>query len=338
MNELSRVLGCLLGTATGDALGVPSSFLSPIAIKETFGWIDTFYDPEKDHIFHAGLKAGEYTDDTEQTLALINSFIRYKRVIPEDIALELEKWAQRVKNKYISPFGPSTEKALKAIKEGKTIGESGKYGNTNGSAMRISPIGIIHGLRKSSIEEIARDVRQTCLITHNTKVAISSATAIAWGIAVCMMGETDIEKVVEEVIKASIEGEKYGYDIPAPSIGSRIELAVNQVLKANTPEQGMSNLYRYFGGGDLCADSIPYTMGIFVLGKGDVKATIEYAINGGGDCDTNAAMAGAMVGAMNGIDAIPLKWRQTVQEINGINFAPIAQSLIELAPKWEVSC
>ena len=337
ISEFDRVLGCLYGTATGDALGVPSSFLTPEKIKKDFGWIDTFYPPEKGHIYHDGLKAGEYTDDTEQTLALAHSFIKYKRVVPEDIARELLKWAERVKDKYASPFGPSTKRALEAIGQGSPIGESGKYGNTNGSAMRISPLGIIHGLRESSVEAMAKDVYMTCLVTHNTKVAVSSGTAIAWGIATCMKGETDVLKVVEEIIRASVEGEKYGYAVPAPSIGARIDLAVNEALRAATPQEGMENIYRYFGGGDLCADSIPQTVGLFVLGKGMPKETIELAVNIGGDCDTNASMAGAMAGAMCGVDAVPKSWRDTVSAVNHMDFVPVAQALMDLAPQWQTA-
>ena len=52
--------------------------------------------------------------------------------------------------------------------------------------MRISPLGILHGLRDSSVEELTRDVYQTCLVTHNTKVAVFSGAAIAWGIVTCI--------------------------------------------------------------------------------------------------------------------------------------------------------
>lgn len=65
LTRKERTLGCLWAMACGDALGVPSSFLTPEQIKSKYGWIDTFYPPEKGHIFHDGLLAGEYTDDTE---------------------------------------------------------------------------------------------------------------------------------------------------------------------------------------------------------------------------------------------------------------------------------
>lgn len=337
LTVFERTLGSLYGMATGDALGVPSSFTTPEHIRETWGWIDTFYPPEKGHIFHDGLQAGEYTDDTEQALALANSFIRNKKVVPLDIVDELLAWVERVKDKYASPLGPSTERALKAIKAGASIKDSGRWGNTNGSAMRISPLGIIHGLRGSSCEELAKDVHSTCIPTHNTNVCVSTAAAIAWGVAVCMRGETDISKIVEETIRASEVGKKYGYQIVSPSIAKRIEYIYDIVLGSSSPEQAMTDIYAMFAGGDLAADSIPVAIGLFALGQGDPKRVNEYCVNFGGDCDTNAAMAGAMAGAYSGMDAVPLAWRETIESVNKVGMADYANGLIGLAPKWEIA-
>ena len=85
LTRKERTLGCLWAMACGDALGVPSSFLTPEQIKSKYGWIDTFYPPEKGHIFHDGLLAGEYTDDTEQSMALMNAYIRDKKVVPMSV-------------------------------------------------------------------------------------------------------------------------------------------------------------------------------------------------------------------------------------------------------------
>ena len=118
LTRKERTLGCLWAMACGDALGVPSSFLTPEQIKSKYGWIDTFYPPEKGHIFHDGLLAGEYTDDTEQSMALMNAYIRDKKVVPMSVVKEIIAWADRVKDKYASPLGPSTERALKNIAAG----------------------------------------------------------------------------------------------------------------------------------------------------------------------------------------------------------------------------
>lgn len=337
ISAYERVVGCLYGMSTGDSLGVPSSFMTPDYIQKTWGWIDTFYPAEKGHIFHDGLKAGEYTDDSEQALALMNSFIRNKRVDPRDVVEEILAWADRVKDKYASPLGPSTERALKAIRAGADITVSGRYGNTNGSAMRISPVGIIHGLRGSTCEECVRDVYMTCLPTHNTTVCVSSAAAIAWGVAVCMQGETDIGKIVEETMRAAEIGKRYGYEIVSPSISKRIALAYSLVEKSPDPKAGMREIYDYFGGGDLAADSIPTAVAMFALGKGDPKAVNELCVNLGGDCDTNAAMAGAMAGAYSGIDAVPEVWRNTITEVNGVDFESYAKRILDLIPEWSVA-
>lgn len=335
MNELDRVTGSLYGMATGDALGVPSSFMTQDYIAEKWGWIDTFYPPEKGHIFHDGLKAGEYTDDTEQAMALMKSFIRNKKVDPYDVVNEILAWAERVKDKYASPLGPSTERALKAIKAGADISVSGRYGNTNGSAMRISPVGIIHGLRGSTCEEMVKDVYLTCLPTHNTTVCVSSAAAIAWGVALCVRGEQDIDFIVKEIMRAAEIGKQYGYQIVSPSISRRIEFVYDIVKKSNNDKEAMKELYNYFGGGDLAAESIPVAIGLFALGKGNVKLVNEYCVNFGGDCDTNAAMAGAMAGAYSGIEAVPVEWRETIKKVNGVDFEEFAKQIITLIPEWE---
>ena len=337
LTNYDRVLGSLYGMACGDALGVPTSFMTQDYIQKTWGWIDTFYPPEKGHIFHDGLKAGEYTDDSEQALALLNSFFRNKKVVPQDVVKELLAWANRVKDKYASPLGPSTERALKAIVAGADITQSGRGGNTNGSAMRISPIGMIHGLRGSTCEEMCRDVYQTCLPTHNTTVCVSTAAAIAWGVAVCIQGETDMDRIVEETIRASEIGKQYGYPIVSPSIAKRIDFVYNLVKKSSDPKSAMAEIYDYFGGGDLAADSVPVAIGLFALGKGDPKNVIEYCVNLGGDCDTNGAMAGSMAGAYAGVNAVPQDWRSTIREVNHVDLEEYARKLLELIPEWTVA-
>ena len=338
VTAMDRVLGCFYAMAAGDALGVPSSFLTPQQIKSQYGWIDTFYPPEKGHIFHDGLLAGEYTDDTEQSMALMNAFIRDGRVVPMHVVQEIIKWAERVKDKYASPLGPSTERALKSIAAGGDITVTGKWGNTNGAAMRIAPLGVIHGIRESSVEELARDVALTDLATHNTKVCNSAATAIAWGVACCISKQGIMpEQVVQEIIRGAEAGEKYGYAIPAPSIGKRIALACEIVSRYSDRDEAMNALYGMFGGGDLAADSIPSAVAVFLLGNGNVKQTIEIAVNLGGDCDTNGAMAGAMVGALNGIHEVPKVWCDTLDKVNHCDFLKDAQEVLSICNKWHTA-
>ena len=334
LSNYDRVLGSLYGIATGDALGMPASFLRPEYIKEKFGWVNKMYDPEKGHIFHDGLHAGEVTDDTEQAIALIISFTRCKKVEPKDVVKEIVKWADRVRNKYAAPYGPSTERALKAIANGEDIRQTGKQGNTNGGAMRIAPLGIIHGLKESSLDELIQDVYLTCLPTHNTKVSNSAAAAVAYGVALAIRGVEDMDELISGMIEASIVAEKNGYAVTAPSIAKRIEVIYDVVKKSTDDEQTMLEIYDLFGGGDLSADSVPVAIGMFALAGGDPKKAIEFCANIGGDCDTNAAIAGAMAGAMKGVEAIPEEWRREVNRMNDLKLEFYTQEMLDLIPLW----
>ena len=336
MDKRERVLASLYGMASGDALGVPSSFLTPEQIKENWGWIDTFYPPEPGHIFHDGLKAGEYTDDTEQALALLHAFYSSYRVVPMDVVEEILKWADRVKDKYKSPLGPSTERALKAIKAGSPITESGRYGNTNGSAMRIPSVGLVHGLLDTSLKELVGDVYQTCIPTHNTTICVSRAAAIAAAVSCAVRGE-NIHSILDKAIEASELGRGYGYPIASGNVAKKTRLAL-RIIDENKdePRKALSELYDYFGGGDLAQDSIPIALALFALGDGNVRKVNEYAVNLGGDCDTNAAMAGAIAGAYSGLSTIPVDWIETVERVNHIDMKIWRDRVFEIAENWNV--
>ena len=336
METISRILGSFYAMASGDAMGVPSSFLTPPEIRENWGWIDTFLPPKPGHIFHDGLGAGEYTDDTEQALALTVTFARNHRVVPEDVAAAIMEWAERVKDKYRSPLGPSTARALKAIMEGADIHESGRYGNTNGAAMRIAPVGMIHGMLSLTLDDLVRDVYETCIPTHNTTVCVSSAAAVAAAVCGAMKG-LDTDGIVALSIEAAEKGAAYGYPIVSPSIAKRIRFAVDIVRKAGGREEAMAELYDWFGGGDGAADSIPSAIALFVLGNGSVRDTVEAAANLGGDCDTNGAIAGAIAGAMAGEDGVPAEWKKTICSVNHISMEQYARMIEDAAASWKTA-
>lgn len=331
----SRTFGCLAGLAIGDAMGMPTSFLTPAQIQTRYGRITTFESPEPGHIYHDGLSAGEVTDDTEQALALVRSFLRHKRVDPYDIAAELVDWSRRVEGKYVSPLGPSTARALQAIMSGASVQEAGRTGDTNGAAMRIAPLGVIHGLRRSPLPEVVRDVALACMPTHGTNVAIASAAAVAWAIAVCYQGVTDPRDVLAAASKAAAEGLQHGVAVVAPSVSIRIDWSLRALAADEPPEAAVNRLYDMIGAGVAAAETVPVALGVFLAAKGDPATTIRLATNMGGDCDTIAAIAGAIAGAYAGIEAVPEEWVATVQDVNALNLRESAADLAAIAREWQ---
>ena len=74
-------------------------------------------------------------------------------------------------------LGPSTKRAISLILAGHSPDEAGRYGTTNGAAMRITPVGIVSDVAQQ--ERFITAVVQACQVTHNTSLGIASAAAVA---------------------------------------------------------------------------------------------------------------------------------------------------------------
>ena len=80
---LDRIHGCLLGIAAGDALGMPALSTLERTIALHGAEISTFIDASTDRLVdpvHYNLSAGEVTDDTYATLAIVQAIIDSGRV------------------------------------------------------------------------------------------------------------------------------------------------------------------------------------------------------------------------------------------------------------------
>ncbi|MCJ7722825.1 MAG: ADP-ribosylglycohydrolase family protein, partial [Anaerolineales bacterium] len=207
---------------------MPTSFLPPQEIKRIYGKVEDFEEPIPDHIYHAGYQAGQVTDDTEQTILIAQTLLENKKADPYEISKALLKWFYSVGGVDSNAVGPSSMAALTAIEAGRSLEESGKRGDTNGAAMRISPVGILYLNHTGNLKSILEDVYHVCLPTHGSNQAISGASALAYGISVALKGE-NLDTIISATISGAKEGESYGYPVLGPSIVKRIELAVDMV-------------------------------------------------------------------------------------------------------------
>ena len=91
MDLSDRFRGCLLGVAVGDALGMPTEGYTAREISSKFGMIRVMMPAPEGH-FHSGLCAGQFTDDTEETLILAESIIEADGFSPDRFAKKLTAW------------------------------------------------------------------------------------------------------------------------------------------------------------------------------------------------------------------------------------------------------
>ena len=188
-----RIHGCLAGLAIGDAMGTPGE-LTPRLTRARFGKIETFVEPAAEHPVHWGLKAGQVTDDTLQALAVIKSIIRVGGVSSEDIVRSLIEWIDEVDGLNLDYVGPSTKRAIQSLKEGVSYKESGRWGWSDGSAMRVAPVGFLY---PGDLSATAKAAWQVSLPTHATNTAVSGAAAVACAINQCAVEGSSILDVIE---------------------------------------------------------------------------------------------------------------------------------------------
>lgn len=328
MNEMDikhRIKGCLIGTAAGDAMGMPTSMMSPKTIKEKFGeYITEFLPAPEGHKLHANMVAGQVTDDTQQTLLIADSIIKMKKIDPEDIAVRLIEWAEAINAFTTMAVGPSSLRALYAIKEGKSVYETGAVGDTNGAVMRIGAVGIFG---RGELKRTVDAVKKACLPTHNTNIAIAGASAVAMVIGECINGERNIDKILQSAIRATKEGMKQGNEWYSASIVERTNLAFDIVKRNSSKEQIIKELYNIIGAGVQVSETVPTCLALFKLSNGDVVEAVQLATNLGGDCDTIAAIVGSMCGAYSGADKIPTDWIDLLECVNHYDFEKYTNDL-----------
>ncbi len=324
MGLLKKVLGTLYGTAIGDALGMPTTFMTRETIKQRYGFVDKFIEPPSDSFPHSSLKAGTYTDDTGLTFALARSIIREKRVNPEAVAAELMKWVQENDALEGTIIGPSTRKAIENMLNGMPIELTGRSGTTNGCAMKISVVGIFDSSR--NYDRLLDDVIKACMPTHYTGTAISGAMAVATAVKLGINGNMNPIEISHEAIKMA---ELAGKLIDGNSISDRIHEALS--ITGSDDQQYLDNLYDFLKepNGALTEDAVPAAISIFVRSNGEFKRAALLACNLGGDADTIGAITGAIAGSFKGISNIPEEWIMTIDQINRQNdIRKLAQDLI----------
>jgi len=326
-----QILGGLYGQALGDAWAMPA-MLTPNDTWEKYGgWITEFLPGPEDHPVHAGLMPGQVTDDTEQAFALAEAIIREGGVTVAGAAQAIVDWYERIGGDNVPYVGPSTTRAVRAIKRGDDLNETGRFGDTNGAAMRISPVGLIH---PGDLPGAVEDARIACTPTHNTDVAISGAAAVAGAIAVALRPGVLLEDIIQAGKQAADIGRSYGHRWMGASVSRRITLAVEIARSQKTECERLLDIYEMIGTSLAIPESIPAAFGVFVMADGDPKQTAIYAAGLSGDADTVAAIACAIAGAWRGSDAFDEADVQTLKSANPeLDFDRVASGLSQLALK-----
>ncbi len=326
-----RALGAFYGLALGDALGMPTQSLSREQIKQRFDRITTLTASDADQPIAPNLAAGSITDDTEQAMLVAELLVAGGgRIDPSDLAQSLIDWEVVMQAKGSQDLlGPSTKRAIEMILAGHTPEEAGRFGTTNGAAMRITPVGIAADVRDR--QQFVEAVVQACQVTHNTTLGISSAAAVAAVVSAGLNGD-ELQDALQLGVEIAQQAEKYGHWVAGGRIAARVQWA--QKLCANCDNQQLPTLiYDVIGTSVASQESVVAAFALahqVATGRLSAFDALCMAASLGGDTDTIAAILGAMLGACQGLSAWPAQMIEQIKTVNDLELYSLVEHLLSL--------
>jgi len=287
-------MGALLGCAVGDALGAPFEFKKGFSIRAVDN-LGEFY-----HLLDK-CPLGQYTDDTQLTLALAETYIANLGFKGFYYAKRLaEFWAR---GEIIGP-GISCTEAVKNLNAGKTWRNSGDIEGKagNGAAMRASPVGLWN---YDNPEQLKKDSIAQSQITHKDPRAKAGALAVACAIAYNLTHEKiepeEFANAGAELIK-DLSPEFSGYISRLPGwllVEEQIALLEISCAGWLEPPRWIDQITPFV------IPTVLVALYNFLRTPQDFFLTVKRTLQAGGDVDTTASIAGAISGSFNGAKAIP---------------------------------
>jgi ADP-ribosylglycohydrolase len=335
METLTRARGALYGLAIGDALGMPTQMLSRAEIVRRWGPVLPGFEPAPPgHPIAANMPAGSVTDDTEQAILLARLLVKgHGTVDPHELAAALTEWERDMAERgSLDLLGPSTKRAVAAILAGAPLDQAGAAGTTNGAAMRIAPVGIAvppdsAAPSQDGLSILVDHVVLASEVTHNTGIALAGAAAVAAAVSAGVSGATIAEATALGIQAARIAAGR-GHWVAGADVAARIEWATG--LVPSLAEAEAAELIGSLVGTSLATqESVPAAFAVLAAMPDDSWRAARLAASLGGDCDTIAAMAGAIAGACHGAGSFPPE-AIAVIDAQGLGLAALAGELLAL--------
>lgn len=324
---IDKVLGVLYGMAIGDAMGMPPELWSRKRVKAHYGEITGFLDGCPDNAISYQYMAGQFTDDTGQALAILDSLMETEFVPSgQNIAMHILEWAKKENAFENNILGPTSKVALKLFGEGKSAREFSDEAVSNGAAMRIPPIGALFMPERK--EALCQYVAEVSQVTHTSDVTIAGASMIAMAVA-SAVSYGDRKRMIEDALLVEEYAMSLGASTVSPSLGARTQLGIRLAdTYASDAETFLETLYNLVGAGVNISESVPAALAMAYYSF-DVKKCALLCANLGGDTDTIGAMATAICGGAKGFREIPKDYVRMIEKANQVDLKVYAEAIAE---------
>ncbi|GAB3418447.1 ADP-ribosylglycohydrolase family protein [Flindersiella endophytica] len=319
----SRVRGCLLGGAIGDALGAPIEFVQIEQIREDYG------EAGLTDLAPIGGRRGLVTDDTQMTLftveGIIRAAVRWDRGVchppavvhraylrwlttqerqtpPDDVSgwLGRQQWLYDVR----AP-GNACLSGLRSGRMGTLQEPVNAYSKGCGTVMRSAPFGLIP-TPWYKIKNAFDFAVECAVLTHGHPTGYLSAGAFA----------AIVRQLIDGVpLPAAIDGalvllaEYEGHEETTAALRKAVELAGSE----HTPSP---EAVHQLGGAWIAEEAL--AIGVYCAlvypDPPQMRQALLLAVNHSGDSDSTGSVCGNLLGAWHGETALPADW---VAEVEG---------------------
>lgn len=295
------IVGCLLGTAVADAMGLALEGLSRGRQARMF--------PELSGYKLLPFGKGMCSDDTEHTCMLAQSLVRTAglrdaedaaRKFATDLGWRLRFWLLGLP----AGIGFATLRAILKLWIGFPARYSGVFSAGNGPAMRVALLGVCCGDDPPRMRAL---VRAATRITHTDSKAEHGALAVALAAHIASQGievtPADYAQRLRELLGDN---------------GRELLSLVDHVARSVESGESAADYTTRNGGADgvtgYIYHTVPAALHVWLRRQSDYRGAIIETVRLGGDSDTVAAVVGALVGARVGKEGIPAEWLRDLWE------------------------
>ena len=279
---LQRALGAILGSAVGDALGAPFEFGPASQYSTQFphpvlGGVGEMVDGGS-----FGWAPGEFTDDTQMTLALAESLLAQGSLDLDDLWTRFVSWRAGA-----TDVGIATSRALSAsdrFEAARNDAANPGRSASNGALMRTWAIALAY--LGHNTEEVMLAARTQASMTHFDPAA-------GWGAAIgtelcrrAILGG-DVINRIDDVLSYVPNDQRIRFS----------HILSPDWTPGNQDEPSNGSVW-------TCLAEAVWA----VRNHSNFSDVVTAAIDLGGDTDTVACVAGAIAGATYGIQGIPSRW------------------------------
>lgn len=283
-----KLRGYLFGTACADALGRPVEHLTLEQIKTKYGEKGILELPPN----------SPWTDDTQLMLVLTRGLLRGAELelpgLMGKIAEELVLWL----NEPDLGAGATTRGAALSLKNEIPWSKSGIRSKTCGSLMRTGILGFVYQNDPIKLVKVAQVSGR---ITHSHPVAEAASIAGSYAVKLALdrLEPREMFKMLLEVTQGISQ-----------EFTQALENSYYMAYSGIGDEEGLKKL----GQGWYADETFALAYFCILRYPNDYKKAVQTAVNITGDSDSVASVAGGILGARLGIEAIPVSWIEALKE------------------------